>query len=209
MKTLYLAISALVATMVSAFPSARAETIIDQWSAVEAPPPPSLQAVSVDPKTTALLALDLVPQTCNKVPRCLASIAKIATLLDGARRSNTTVVYSLIFGPNTTADILQGVAPIGSEPVVKGGPDKFIGTDLEKILKDKGITTVIVVGTAANGAVFYTASHAALLGFKVIVPVDGMSAENLYAEQSVAWNLLHAPIVSAKETLTAADLITY
>jgi hypothetical protein len=58
MKTLCLAISALVATMISAFPSAGAATIIDEWSAVEAPPPPSLQAVSVDPKTTALLVLD-------------------------------------------------------------------------------------------------------------------------------------------------------
>ena len=64
----------------------------------------------------------------------------------------------------------------GDEPHVLSGPDKFRNTDLEKILKDKGITTVIVVGTAANGAVLFTASGAAFRGMNVIVPVDGMSA---------------------------------
>ncbi len=68
-----------------------------------------------------------------------------------------------------------------------------MGTDLEKILKDKGIKAVIVTGTAAHRAVLYTASGAALRGMHVIVPVDGMSAENVYAEQYVAWNLVNAP----------------
>ena len=57
--------------------------------------------------------------------------------------------------------------------------DKFLGTDLEKILKDKGIATVIIVGTAAHGAVLYTGSGAAMRGMNVIVPVDGMSSVDL------------------------------
>jgi nicotinamidase-related amidase len=52
--------------------------------------------------------------------------------------------------------------------VVAAFVDKFMlgnkDTGLEKILKDKGITTVIAVGTAANGAVLYTSSAAALRG---------------------------------------------
>jgi nicotinamidase-related amidase len=35
---------------------------------------------------------------------------------------------------------------------------------------------VIAVGTAANGAVLYTASAAAFRGMNVIVPVDGISS---------------------------------
>jgi len=93
--------------------------------------------------------------------------------------------------------------------VVSSGPDKFLGTDLEKILKEKGIKTVIVVGTTSHGAVLYTASVAALRGMKIIVPVDGMSAEVLYAEQYVAWHLLNAPRISALTTLTKVDLIGY
>jgi nicotinamidase-related amidase len=49
---------------------------------------------------------------------------------------------------------------------------------LEKILNDKGIKTVVVAGTAAQGAVLNTASQAASRGLRVIVPLDGMSAEN-------------------------------
>ena len=49
---------------------------------------------------------------------------------------------------------------------VLSGPDKFLKTDLEKILKDKGITTVIAVGTSSNGAVLYTGSGAALRGME-------------------------------------------
>jgi nicotinamidase-related amidase len=92
--------------------------------------------------------------------------------------------------------------------VVAAFVDKFMlgnkDTGLEKILKDKGITTVIAVGTAANGAVLYTSSAAALRGFNVIVPVDGMSAvgQNIYVEQYVAYNFTSAPITSPKITLT-------
>jgi nicotinamidase-related amidase len=190
---------------------ARAETIIDEWSRVTVPPAPTLQALTVDPKSTALLILDLVKQTCNAQvrPRCLASLPNVARLIKAARDNKATVIYSLIPGPDTPADILPAVAMLGSEPLVKSGPDKFIGTDLEKMLKADGIQTVVVVGTAAHGAVLYTASHAALLGFNVIIPVDGMSAENTYAEQYVAWNMTHAPVVSAKVKLTAIDMLKF
>ena len=94
-------------------------------------------------------------------------------------------------------------------PVLKSGADKFINTDLEKILKDKGITSVIVVGTLANGGVFYTASEAALRGFNVAVPVDGMSAPNLYAEQYTAWHLANTPVFGGRMTLTKTDIIKF
>jgi nicotinamidase-related amidase len=209
-KSSFFAVIIVCAAAVLTGSPVNATTIVDEWSTVQAPAVPMLTAVRVNPNTTALLILDLVKETCNDhVARCLSSIPKVAELLTGARESKTTVVYSLIYGPNTTADVLAGVAPLGSEPVVKGGADKFIGTNLEKVLRDKRITTVIVVGTAANGAVLYTASHAALLGFNVIVPVDGMSAPTPYAEQYVAWNMLHAPIVSAKVKLSAIDMVTF
>jgi nicotinamidase-related amidase len=93
--------------------------------------------------------------------------------------------------------------------------DKFIlgnqDTGLEKMLKDRGITSVITVGTAAHGAVLYTASAAALRGFNVIVPVDGMSGDgqNTFIEQYVAYNLTSAPVVSSKITLTRIDMIKF
>ena len=162
---------------------ASAQTIVDTWDAVKAPPAPELKSVILDSKATALLLLDFNKQTCNaeRRPRCIASIPKVQELLEEARSKGFTIIYSLSAGATST-DIARELAPRKGEPVVTAGPDKFMGTDLEKILMDKGIKTVIVTGTAAHGAVLYTASGAAFRGMQVILPVDGMSAENTYAE---------------------------
>ena len=186
------------------------QTIIDEWNTVKVPPAPELKSVKIDPKVTALLMLDFNKQTCNaeRRPRCIASIPKVQKLLTEARAKGVPVIYTLSAGA-AAADIAKELAPLAGEPVVSSGPDKFFGTDLEKILKEKGIKTVITVGTASHGAVLYTASGAALRGIQVIVPVDGMSAENTYAEQYVAWHLLNAPRISTLVTLTKIDLIGY
>lgn len=186
-------------------PPAFAQTIVDEWSGIKAPPAPELKRVTIDPKVTALLVLDIVKQTCPPRPRCIASVSKIRSLLTQARGKGLVVIYSLVGG--TAADILMEVTPLGGEPIVMSGPDKFLGTDFEKVLKDKGIQTVIVVGTAAEGAVLHTGSGAALRGLKVIVPVDGMSSGNPYAEQYTAWHLLNAPRVGPQVTLTKTDMI--
>ena len=99
--------------------------------------------------------------------------------------------------------------PGADEPHVLSGPDKFLRTDLDKILKDKGITTVIVTGTASNGAVLYTASGAVFRGMNVIVPVDGLSAAEAYADLASVFMFMNAPQVSAKTTLTKTDMIKF
>lgn len=205
-----LPLAALVALLGSAA-SAPAQTIINEWAGVKAPPAPELKTVTVDPKTTALLMLDFIKQTCNQErrPRCLASVPKAKKLLAQARAKNMLVVYSIIPGPATIADTLPDVAPGANEPFVKAGVDKFLKTNLEQILKEKNIQHVIIVGTAAHGAVLYTASEAVLHGFSVIVPVDGMSAENAYVEQYVTYNFTSAPIISGKVTLTSIDMVKF
>ncbi len=185
-----------------------AETIIDEWASVARPPAPALKPVTVDATTTALLMLDFMNQNCGKRPRCLASIPVVKQLLADARAKNMAIVYTLIAN-TTVADVIKDVAPIAGEPSVLSGPDKFLRTDLEKILKDKGIKTVITVGTSANGAVLYTASAAALRGMNVIVPVDGMSSADAYADLSAAAVLTTAPLVSSKVTLTKINMVKF
>ncbi len=93
--------------------------------------------------------------------------------------------------------------------MVTSGVNKFLGTDLETILKGRNIKTVIAFGTTAQGAVLHTSSEAALRGFQVLVPVDLVSAELLYAEQYTAWHLGNAPVISDRITLTRSDLIRF
>lgn len=188
--------------------AAPAANIIDEWASVKAPPAPVLKPVTVDTKTTALLVIDMVKQTCNVRPRCGESVPKVEKFLADARAKGVTVIYSL--GPTgNPPDILDVLAPKNGEPLVKSGPDKFVNTDLEKMLKDKGITSVIVAGTLAHGGMMHTATAAALRKFKVIVPVDGMSSVELYAEQYTAWHLANGPVFSSAVTLTKFDMIKF
>ena len=191
-----------------------AQTIIDEWSSVKAPPAPELKAVKVDTKTTALLMLDFVKQSCNEKvrPRCVATLPAAKKLLTEARANNVLVVYSIgarVGEQWSIADTLPDVAPTGKEPYVQAGPNKFLNTDLEKILKDHGITTVIVAGTTASGAVMHTADEAVFRGLKVVAPVDTISAENTFMEQYVAYHFTTAPRVGAATTLTSVSMIKF
>ncbi len=205
MKRSLIAVAAFTAVLVL---PAQAATIVDEWASVKTPAAPALKPVTVDPKTTALLMLDFMNQNCGKRPACVASIPAVKKLLGEARAAKALVIYSLIAN-TTTADVIKDVAPEADEPHVLSGPDKFLHTDLEKILKDKGIKTVIAVGTSSNGAVLYTASGAAFRGMNVIVPVDGMSAVDPYADYSTIFTFMNAPSVSAKTTLTKIDMVKF
>ena len=185
-------------------------TIVDEWNSVEVPPAPKLEAVMLDPQNSAILVLDILQQNCtaDRRPRGAASVPRIRRLLDQGRGKAVMVAYS-VFPRAAASDILAEVAPQAGEAVVTSGPDKFLGTELEKLLRDKGIKNVVIVGSAAHGAVLYTAGAAAFRGFEVVVPVDGMSADTTYAEQYTMWHLANAPILGNHMRLTRCDLVRF
>jgi nicotinamidase-related amidase len=199
--------SALALVVLSALP-AQAGNIVEEWASVKVPAAPELKPVTVDPKTTALLMLDFMNQNCAQRPRCVASFPAMKKLLEAARAAKATVVYSIIAN-SKPSDVIKDVAPLADEPHVLGGPDKFLNTDLDKLLKAKGITTVIAVGTASNGAVLFTGAGAAFRGMNVVIPVDGMSAADPLAEFTTTIDFMNAPQVSAKTKLTRSDLIKF
>lgn len=184
--------------------------LLDIWDDVEAPPAPQLQPVGIDPKSSALLVLDLQNNNCNleRRPRCMDSLKGIQELIGRVRSENMPVVYSLT-SKATADDIRQEVLPLPGEPIVKSSVDKFFGTELAEILQEAGIETVILVGTAAEGAILNTATGAALRGYKVVVPVDGFSSSNVYAEQYTAWHLANSPGTKKQTTLTRMNAISF
>jgi nicotinamidase-related amidase len=185
---------------------------VTTWKTTKMPAPPALKPFTVtDPAHTALLMLDFDTSTCNKQarPSCQASLPHLKMLLKQARDAKLMVVYSLT-STGTLAAVPPAIAAKGDEPVVQSGVDKFYNTDLEKILKSKGIETLIITGTMAHGAVLYTASEAALRGFKVVVPVDGMSSKDPFGEVAAAWVLANAPAgVTKNVTLSRSGMIMF
>ena len=208
-STLTAALAVAVATVIATGAApAKAGDIIADWNTVKAPSAPQLKKVTVSPKDTALIVMDIQTNSCNKErrPRCLDTIKPVSELIKRARAKGLPVIHTMS-SSGSLDKLVKDVAPQKGEPYVKGSVDKFHGTDLEKILKSKHISTVILVGTAAEGAVLGTATAAAQRKLKVIVPVDGMSSANTYAEQYTAIYLVSSPGTSAATTLTRTGMI--
>jgi nicotinamidase-related amidase len=192
--------------------AARADNVLADWTGVKLPAPPEVKPATVDPKRTALLLFDFTNQTCTpeRRPRCAANVPGLQKLLAGARREGMFVVYSVPGAGATAKDILAAIAPAGDEPVLPPlGPDKFIGSDFESMLKGRGIDTVILTGTAAHTTVLHTGGAAALRGFRVVVPVDGMASNEAFSELYTTWHLANAARIMNQVTLTTIDTIGY
>jgi nicotinamidase-related amidase len=202
---------AIVAALFAANP-ARAQTVIDDWSQVKLPPPPALKPVTLIAKETALLVMDFTVQTCTveRRKRCADSVPRVKKFVEAAREHGALIIYTVAVPNSVATDVLKDLTPAAGEQVLPPlGPDKFINSDLEKTLKDKGIKTVVAMGTQAQTSVLHTGGEAALRGFKVIVPVDAMSADDLFPEAYTAWHLSTAARISNQTTLTRLDMINF
>jgi nicotinamidase-related amidase len=190
--------------------SAHAQAVTDDWASAKIPEAPEVKPVTIDPKTTALIVMDFNKAGCSleRRPRCVPALPNVEALLKQAREHHLYIVHTMTAATNL-GDIPDNVKPTGDEPAFKAGADKFIGTDLEKMLKDHGITTIIAVGTAANGAELQTVGDAALRGFKGIVPVDGMPGDSAFIEAYTVWHLTHAPGAVGNVTLTKTNMVKF
>jgi hypothetical protein len=57
--------------------------------------------------------------------------------------------------------------------------------------------------------VLNTGAHAALRGMRVVLPIDGLSSSNTYAEQYTVWHLANATRIGPQTTVTRSDMVSY
>jgi nicotinamidase-related amidase len=177
---------------------------------------PAPVAVEVPVKGAALLVLDITSAICPPRPSCVASVPKIANLVKKARDAKVPVIYSLTATAGST--VQPEIAPLTGDATVTGRADKFFGTTLEQILKDKAVENAVVVGSAANGVVLYTVFGLNLRGITVVVAQDGISAEPEFPITLTRWQLLNEPgftnadnkpLAKGFVTLSTTDLVTF
>ena len=142
-------------------------------------------------------------------------VPHVQRLLSDARAHNMLVIhgggplpgqYGFNNGPTVPIEQLN-VLP--GEPWVHSLANKFVNSDLEKLLARRGITDLIVTGNMSQGAVYLTATHAANLGLRAIIPVDGITAAEPFATLATIWFFKHGPGIIVKNSeLTRTDLIT-
>lgn len=165
---------------------------------VEAPEYQIERRVAVDPKTTALIVVDMQNDFVKAggalvVAQAKETIPAIRRLLTLARRGGAAVFYTQdthdpgdmefpIWGEHVLRgsrgwQIVDELAPQPGERMIqKSRYDGFFGTSLDQELRLKNVATVIVCGTVANICVLHTAGSAALRGYKVVLPIDAISA---------------------------------
>jgi len=188
----------------------QAADVIADWPTIQMPPPPALKPASVDPKTTALFLFDFMTTNCNERPRCVEAIPRLKALMERARAAKMLVAYTL---PGNGKIVDAGLAPHEGEVVdqKQGGPDKFLGSDLDQRLKDHGVKTVILCGTSAQGVGLGTGAAAAQRGYNVIYPVDCLPAESAFREAYAAWHMAVGgpPVTTKWVTVTRSDMIKF
>jgi len=169
--------------------------------------------VAVDPDHTALLVLDFVDTLCPPNPTCMEAAGKVSGLLAWARSEGLFVAHTVGGGGTPVAEL----APMAGEPVIEGRSDNFLNTPLDQVLRDRGITTLIVTGFAANGAVLYTSFEANARGYTVVVADDGIAAVAPVQVYVARYQLLNQPglgnptnepLRSRAVTLSRSDLIS-
>ena len=183
---------------------------------LQMPALPDPVPVSVKAPTTALLVFDIVDPICTTQPKCMATmVPAITSLLAKARSAGMLVLYGTR-GP-TLSKWLTQVAPAPGDQVIQSyAQDRFYNTDLDKILKDKGITTLILTGWKVSGSVVYTSVGATARGYTVVVPVDASLATTDY-ETTIGLfqiltqfdaNITNEPLKAKASTLSRTDMIT-
>lgn len=194
--------------------------IAAQTPSAQVPPIPDPVAVQLDSATTAFLALDLSNATCGPEPACVATLPAVQAALGAARAAGVLVIYTNTAPARQSGDpIMADVAPASGDPVVYAGPDKFLNSNLDDMLKQAGIKTAVVTGTHANGGVLYTVMELNLRGYTVVVAQDGISSDTdfdtvlaryqLVNEPGLWNNAQNVPLKPNAVTLSRTGLITY
>lgn len=183
---------------------------------LQMPALPDPVPVTVKAATTALIVFDMVDPICTTQPKCMAMmVPAVTSLLAKARSAGMFVLYATR-GP-TLSKWLTQVAPAGGDTVMQSyAQDRFYNTDLDKILKDKGITTLILAGWKVSGSVTYTSVGATLRGYTVVVPQDASLATTDYETaigvfqilNQLSANATNEPLKANASTLSRTDMIT-
>src|ERR1700704_6747690 len=119
---------------------------------LQMPALPDPVRVTLNPATTALLVLDYVEEICHSQPKCRSQMLPAMTpFMARVRQAGMTVAYGT--REQNMSKWLPEVAPApGDIKIVNTAQDRFYKTDLDKALKAKGITTIIMVGWKVSGS---------------------------------------------------------
>lgn len=162
---------------------------------------------TLDPNT-ALIVIDLQKGIVNGdfVHPITDIIGQTCSLLDAFRAENLPVVLVNVAGrpqgrteqgPRSSISFADGWTELlpeldqqpGDIVITKQSWGAFATTDMERELKARGVTQVVVAGVVTSGGVEATARQAYELGFNVTLPLDAMTDIREAAHQNSIRNV--------------------
>jgi biuret amidohydrolase len=118
------------------------------------------------------------------LPPSHMGVAALRTAMAWQRVSRVEEVKSTFPPGAAHAGIVAELAPAADEPVFdKLGMSALVGTPLEAVLRDRGVTTLVLVGAVLEIGIEPTARHAADLGFLPVVVEDACGVVDPEAAQ--------------------------
>ncbi len=103
----------------------------------------------------------------------------------------------------STTQILEELEAYGDAIIEKNTYDAFYQTNLEYLLKDMEIETVIITGVMTHLCCETTAREAFVRGFNVILPIDGTLTQNAELHEGTVRAISHgfAPTPTLKDVI--------
>jgi nicotinamidase-related amidase len=184
---------------------------------LQMPAMPTPARISLDAQTTALMMLDFVEDICATQPKIKSHLLPaMIPFMQRTRKAGLVVAYGT--RAQNMAHWLKEVAPIGGDvQIASTAQDRFHNTDLDKLLKSKGITTLIMTGWKISGSVTYTSVGAMIRDYTVVIPVDTTTAATDYETAIGFYNVLNSgnanlanePLKPRSVTLSRTDLMAF
>jgi nicotinamidase-related amidase len=197
--------------------AAQAQTAGKPLLTLQMPALPDPVRVALTPATTALLVLDYVEPICSAQSKCRSEMLPAMTpFMQRARKAGLVVAYGTR-EPNMSKWLPEVAPAPGDIKIANVAQDRFYNTDLDKALKAKGVTTIVMVGWKVSGSVAYTSVGATLRDYTVVIPVDTTTAATDY-ETAIGFyqilnqgngNLTNEPLKPKAPTLSRTDMITF
>lgn len=174
---------------------------------------------------TAILVVDMLNDFVTGALKCdrgLAIVPKTAKLLDAARRNGVNVIFCndahiknvdhelKLWGDHAIAgtygaQIIPELNACETDYVVpKRRYSGFFRTDLELLLRELGVETVILTGLHTHMCVRHTAADAYCLGYKVVVASD---ATDSFTQEDYDGGIKYLKEVYGAEVYSVDELI--
>ena len=173
----------------------------------------------------AVIVIDMINDFVSgvfKSDRAAKIIPNIKALLEPARKQQAPVIYATdahlpgidpefeVWGKHAEAgswgaEIVDDLKPKkGDFRVFKRKYSAFQGTDLDQLLRELKVDTVILIGVVTDICIQHTAADAFFKGYKIIIPKDCVEAVDA-STQEAAIKFLRK--VYGPEITTSRDLL--